>query len=397
MVKPPTSLEQSPLADFVALYALLYCGFGVASPFLPALLHERGVPAETIGVLFAAGTAVRLLSAPIVGTIADHTHALRLTLALCAIATAFAATGYAAAAGAFWPLLVVSLLHASAVAPTTNLADALASVASRRQKPLGFEYGWVRGAGSAAFIVGSTIAGLAIGRLGMSVIIWLQVLLLLAVPFAVMGVPAIRARSGSDLVSRGDIMALLRVAAFRRIVLVAALIMGSHALHDTFSVIRWKDAGISPQTISILWSLSVAAEVLVFFVVGPWLLRRLTPAMAIALAALAGAVRWFVAACTIDIAASSLIQLLHGITFALLHLACMRLLTQAVPDALAATAQALYGTVGVGVATALLTVASGWLYARVGAAAFAAMGALCLAALPLTRSLAAARTLQEHP
>ena len=65
----------------------------------------------------------------------------------------------------------------------------------------------------------------------------------------------------------------------------------------------------------------------------------------------------------------------------------MRLLAQSVPDTLAATAQAIYGTVGVGAATALLTLVSGWLYARLGAAAFAIMGALCLAALPIARSL----------
>ena len=87
------------------------------------------------------------------------------------------------------------------------------------------------------------------------------------------------------------------------------------------------------------------------------------------------------------IVALSLIQPLHGVTFALLHLACMRMLAQSVPDALAATAQAIYGTVGVGAATALLTLVSGWLYARLGAAAFGIMSALCLAALPIARSL----------
>jgi PPP family 3-phenylpropionic acid transporter len=175
---------------------------------------------------------------------------------------------------------------------------------------------------------------------------------------------------------------------FRRVVLAAALIIGSHAMHDTFSVIRWKAASISPQTIGILWSVSVAAEVAVFFVVGPWMLRKLTPAGAVALAAFSGAMRWLATSYTVDIVALSLMQPLHGITFALLHLACMRLLAQSVPDALAATAQAIYGTVGVGAAGAVVTLASGWLYGRLGAAAFAVMAALCLAAMPIARSLA---------
>jgi MFS transporter, PPP family, 3-phenylpropionic acid transporter len=214
------------------------------------------------------------------------------------------------------------------------------------------------------------------------VVTWLQALLMLAVPIAACLVPAVESTKRDDKPSAGGVTDLIRLPMFRRIVLVAALILGSHAMHDTFSVIRWRAAGISPQAISVLWSMAVAAEVVVFFFIGPWLLRMLSPAGAIFLAALAGAARWIVAALTADIAALAIIQPLHGITFALLHLACMRLLAHIVPRELAATAQAVYGTVGVGASTALLTLASGWLYAQMGPHAFAVMSLLCLAALP---------------
>jgi hypothetical protein len=42
----------------------------------------------------------------------------------------------------------------------------------------------------------------------------------------------------------------------------------------------------------------------------------------------------------------------------------MRLITDTVPSALAGTAQAVYGLVGVGGATAVLIILSGWLYTR---------------------------------
>jgi PPP family 3-phenylpropionic acid transporter len=174
---------------------------------------------------------------------------------------------------------------------------------------------------------------------------------------------------------------------FRNLVLVAALILGSHAMHDAFAVIRWTAAGISPATVSLLWSESVAAEVLVFFIIGPALIMRFTPAGALAVAALAGMLRWAVMAQTTDLVALALVQPLHGITFALLHLANMRLLARIVPDGLEGTAQAIYGTVGIGAATALLTLVSGALYARVGAQGFWVMCALCALALPLTWKL----------
>ena len=132
-----------------------------------------------------------------------------------------------------------------------------------------------------------------------------------------------------------------------------------------------------------------------FFLIGPWLLRLLGPAGAIALAATAGAIRWFVAAFTVSISALALIQPLHGFTFALLHLACMRLLASNVPSDLAATAQAIYGTVGIGVASALLTLASGWLYGRMGGHAFVVMSVFCLAALPVAAALRRAEFRQQ--
>jgi MFS transporter, PPP family, 3-phenylpropionic acid transporter len=214
-------------------------------------------------------------------------------------------------------------------------------------------------------------------------------LLLLVAAFVGILVPELIHDRTTDAVRApaGGIVILLRLPRFRSLVIVAALILGSHAMHDAFAVIRWSAAGISPAAASLLWSESVAAEVLVFFVIGPALVKRLTPAGALAMAALAGMLRWTVVAQTTDVIALALVQPLHGITFALLHLACMRLIADTVPQGLEGTAQAIYGTVGIGAASALLTLVSGALYGRLGAQGFWVMAALCALALPLTLKL----------
>jgi len=171
------------------------------------------------------------------------------------------------------------------------------------------------------------------------------------------------------------------------VVLVAALILGSHAMHDGFAMIRWRAAGIAPGTAGLLWSEAVAAEVVVFLAIGRPLLDRLGPNGAAMLAAAAGMLRWTVSAETAALPALAAIQPLHGLTFALLHLACMRRLAETVPPRLSATALTLYGTVGIGAASALLTLASGTLYGAVGAGGFWVMAALCAIALPLARRL----------
>jgi PPP family 3-phenylpropionic acid transporter len=396
----------SVLPRFLALYAALFAAFGVASPFFAAFLAGRALRPEAIGLVLAAGTAVRLVAGPVGARLADRLAAPRLALVGLAAAAAGVALLYLPAEGV-WLLLLVSAAHASVLAPITPIADAMALEAaigdvSRRR----FEYGWVRAAGSAAFIVGTVVAGPAVGRFGLDAIIWLNGVLLgvaawfayrvpnLAGPLALVVpdqalAPGVGDRAPAPVVGdrAGGVGMLLRLPAFRRLMVVAALIQGSHALHDGFVVIHWENLGIGDGTIGLLWSESVAAEVVVFLFVGPWLLDRLGPAGASMLAAVGGVVRWAVLAESTSVLASALVEPLHGLTFALQHLACMRLIGAIVPARLAATAQAFYGTVAVGVASAVLTLGSGTLYAHLGAGGFWVMAGLCAVAMPMAWGL----------
>ena len=381
----------SALHRFVVLYALLYAAFGVSSPFMPAFFEGRGLAPEQVGVLFAAGTAIRLLSGPLGGRLADATQALRAVLAISGLLAALAALGLLSAPP-FTPLLLTSLLHAAALAPTTTLADALAlGAAQPRDARPGFEYGWVRGTGSAAFVIGTLISGQIVDAWGLTSIIVCQAALLVAASGAATLAPTLERQepvAADERADPGGVMALLRMPQFRRVMLVSALVLGSHAMHDTFAVIRWSSAGVSPGMVSALWSESVAAEVVVFFLVGPPLLTRFRPAGVVALAATAGVMRWVTVASSTGVLALALVQPLHGLTFAALHLACMRLIPVIVPQRLAATAQAVYA-LGAGATTALLTLASGWLYASLGAQGFFVMALLCAAVPPLTWRLRA--------
>jgi MFS transporter, PPP family, 3-phenylpropionic acid transporter len=379
----PGPAAVNALPGYLLLYIALYSAYGTESAYLPAFLGHHGLSNEQIGLVLAAGTIVRIVAGPLTGRLADQLDARKQVLSIAAFFSGLIGFAYNLAFG-FAPLLTVSMVHAAATASLAPLADALSVAASIKGR--GFQYGWVRGAGSAAFVCGTLISGQLIDRFGLhSIIIASSILFLL------MTLSAIRIRSPraapvhpSNL-ELGIFATLWKIVAFRRLIVIAFLVIGSHALNDAFAVIQWRDAGHSNLSIGLLWSEAVVAEVVVFFLVGPGLIARLGLSGAATLSAGAGVLRWSVMASTTAVPALVGVQALHGLTFALMHLAAMGIIARSVPTRLAATAQTLYGTGALGIASATMTLASGYLYGLFGLHAFWAMAACCAIALFVSR------------
>jgi MFS transporter, PPP family, 3-phenylpropionic acid transporter len=376
------------LIPFVMLYVSLYAAFGVLSPFLPAFLSSRQLRSDEIGFVLGTATAVRMIAGPAAGVAADRMRRARTVFAVCSIGAAIFALSNLALK-TLWPLFAATVLWSASIAPAAPLTDALALAAAKPRHGKGFEYGWVRGAGSAAFVLGTLGAGQLVGPLGLGVTLALQACLLVFAATWIIRVPNYLAmpRGSRNPGEEGMLFELLRLRALRQVVLVAALVLGSHALHDSFAVIYWNSAGISPVLVSILWSEQVVAEVAVFLLIGPAVLGWIGPAWALAISAAIGAIRWALTATSTDPYVLACIEPLHGATFALLHLASMRVIAAVTPPRLAATAQSVYGTLGIGAAVTVLTFGSGVLYQHLGGRGFWVMAALCVAAIPIAMRL----------
>src|SRR6202140_2406961 len=215
------------------------CGDGPSSPFLPAFLAARGVGPEALGLLLGAGTAVRLLSAPLAGRLADVFGAFRLELVLFAISAAMVSLLYLPV-HSFWMLALVNLAQAAMLAPLVPLSDALALSWSRstaRNDPGAFEYGWVRGTRSAAFIAGVLVAGQAVGAFGLPSVLWFAAACLIGAALSARLAPELAQGKNATCQKRKvlgrDWLDLLRQPAFVRVVLAAALVLGRHAIVDT--------------------------------------------------------------------------------------------------------------------------------------------------------------------
>jgi PPP family 3-phenylpropionic acid transporter len=368
-------------ARHAALYAAQFFAFGVMLPFLPVVLASRGLDPAEVAVVLAAGSAVRLVAGPVGGRAADVLLSARGVLLAGSLVAGLAVCGFLLAAG-FVAALAVYVVLSAAMAPIVPLSDALCTAAARRE---GFDYGRVRAWGSIAFILAALLGGQGVARLGAEAAVGLIAAGMAATVLAAARLPreAAARRAGGGL---AGFAAPFRVPAFRLLLLLSALMNGSHAFYYAFGTLHWQAQGLGAGLIGALWATGVVAEIALFFW-GRGVVARLGPVGLALVAAMSGAVRWAVTAVTTDPLLLFAVQALHAATFGAQHLATMAVLGRVAPGAGAGTAQTVHAALGPGLAMGVLTLSCGPLYAAYGGGGFLAMAALCAAAVPVALML----------
>ena len=362
---------------YAAFYGALFLLLGIYMPFWPVFLNSRGLDATEIGLLFALLSWTKVATTPAIAQIADRSGRAKATLVIAAALSLLFFTGLIEARG-FWPILLVMLPAAVCFQPMIPLVESQTMAAVLRER---LDYGRIRLWGSLAFILGSLGAGILItGREAEVVLVLILGALALTVlaALALPGSPR-RRHEGAPL---SPLKLLLRDRRFLLFLGTASLLQASHAVYYGFSALHWQAAGLSAATIGWLWAEGVIAEVLLFGFSGA-VMARASAAALLALAALAGMLRWTLLAASTELAPLILGQALHGLTFGAAHLGAMHFLARAAPPGLAATAQSFYSAVSGGIAIGLAMLLAGTLYQAAAGQAFLAMAALSAGGLGL--------------
>ena len=357
--------------------AIRLSGYGVAYFFAagafmsywPVWLRDRGVDDSEIGTLFMSRQLVSVAATLLIGWVAHRIGNVRgVILALAAAATVLM-TGYQFTYS-FAAILAVTLVWGGVWAPTMALYD---GVLVTETKARGFNYGSLRVWSSVAFILGTLICGAAVDRNGPSWVLYVGFAgIAMLVPLGLLLPPAEARHPHTGRHAPFGILDLLSSRPFLLFMLAAGCCQASHAVLYSFGTLTWRAAGLSDVTISLLWSESVAVEIVLMLGSG-WLLARLGACGMIGLALACGLVRWLGMAFTTELWALVLLQALHAGTFAACHLGAMAFLQRALPASGVALGQSVYYALGTGATQAVIFQLSGLLYAEFGQRAFLGM------------------------
>ncbi|WP_275782914.1 MFS transporter [Pararhizobium gei] len=375
---PPSYREDAP-AYFVPRIALLFCAplivNGFAMPYFPVWLSTLSLNDLEIGIILSVPMFVRVVTAPLVGVLADRIGERAEVLIWSAVLSFFTALALFVSPS-FWCVLIIYALQGAVYSPYVPIVEAIALTGVRRW---GFDYAMMRLWGSIAFIGATMLGGALIGIYGGG-----MVLPAMAGGFALMILltflaPRVgRPRRPSTLTTLTEAPPkALRKPDLQLLLVGVTLINGSHAMLFAFSAIYWQHIGFSGTEIGLLWSAGVAAEVAMFFC-ARMIIRRFSLWTMIFTGCWLAVVRWVIFPMDIGFWGYFALQCFHAFTYAIMHTGMQNMLVQRVPEEQEASAQGLYFFY-TGVFTAIFTFTSGYFYTRFGVDGFYSMSVVALA------------------
>jgi PPP family 3-phenylpropionic acid transporter len=372
--------QRRPLVPFAALSASYFAHIGFFNPYLPLWLKDLGFPIVVISLLASVQSFTRVFAPYAWGALSDHSgervRLLRVGAALALLASA----GLWIDGGAWWVAAVLLMLFtqtSSMMSPTeAAMAHLVAGDWGR--------YGRVRLWGSAGFLLTVFVAGAWFERFGVkSFPAWAGVTLALVV-LCTWWVPDTREQPHANALRiREPVGPVLRQPVVRWF--FASLlfhVMAHFAVYGFLSL--YLDAlGYNKAMIGVLWALSVALEIAWFFGQGRFI-KRLPMSRWLVVCGAATALRMaLTGGLGGSLVALFAAQLLHALTFATHHTACIAMVSHHFPGRLRARGQALFTVIGYGVGGVVGVLAGGALASRFGFSAMFGVAALVAAAATL--------------
>jgi len=369
------------LLPFAAI-SLCYFGFiGLFSPYAPLWYQSLGYSTFAIGALTSMQSATRIFAPYAWGWSADHSGRREPLLRLAIGGALVSSLGFFLFRDYAW-IAVVTVLLMLCTAGVVPISEAVLSqhVSHEGQVDIG-RYGRVRLWGSVGFVVVGTISGFVLELNGVEHFPLLCTVVLALLLLAAFQLPPPSEPTLTEPVIKGA-LAVLREPVVAWFFAGTFLTVLAHTSLYAFYSLYLASLGYGKGAIGLLWSAGVAIEVAWFAFQGRWV-KRLPVHGWLALAAAVSALRFAaIAAFASHAAVLVFAQILHAVTFAAQHSACIAVISRHFPGRLRSRGQALYTVLGYGASGVLGGVAGGALSERFGfAAVFWAASVISLVAV----------------
>ncbi len=365
---------QPQQARVLAGFYFFYFAFvGAFSPYWGLYLQSLQFTAWQIGLLMSLTQVMRIFAPSIWGWVADRTGQRASIVRLAAWLSVVSFAGVFVGQGFAWLLCVLALMSFfwSASLPLVE-ATTLSLLGQQAGR-----YSQIRLWGSVGFVVATVLIGHLLERVGVAGLPLGVMGLMLGIAVYAWFLPEVSASRHHGVSERlWDVLRLPAVAALFLSCFFMAL---AHGPYYTFFSIHLAENGYGESAIGYLWSIGVVAEIGAF-VLMPRIIGWLGLRQLFLLGLLLAVLRFvLIAWLPQSVWMMALAQVLHAATFGTHHAASIALIHRYFQGAHQARGQALYVSASFGLGGTLGGVATGALWASLGAEQIFTLAALSAA------------------
>lgn len=363
--RAPQTISVPERLRLSSVYFLTFLAFSAIVPYLALYYASLNLSGAEIGILLGVGPLLSLLATPFWTGIADARNLHRPILVGGAIATIilYALIPFL---GSFLSILAVVVLLALLSSQVLTLEDTAAMGVLGEHRD---QYGRIRLWGSVGWGIGAPVFGVILNAAGLSWMFWCYGLLMAANLFLLA-----RLEFDTNAQPEGfsaEMWTLLKNPAWLLFLLAAFLGALGMSAHGSFLALRvaaldstalnvFGVALPASAIVGLALLVSTMSEVPVMFFSGPILPRFRNRDLILFALGVIG-LRNFLYAIVVDGTQILLIQVLHGLTFAVLWMAGINFVAKHAPRRVAATAQGLFNTLLLGFGLAAGNLVNGFL------------------------------------
>ena len=343
-------------------FAAFFFTWGVFLPYWTGwLTNEKGLSVFHASIIMGAGMVARAISTFVFFPVATKLLSLRRVMVWAAFISVIIMSLYIFA-NTFIPLLIITIVF-SLVYP--NLLPAMESSASVLIQTERIHYGKSRSFGSIGYTVGLLLIGAVTAIWNEQAILWVM-LIGLAFMWFLHTRPAPpslaikpQIREGKNKTS--EVKRLITSKPFVTVLILSILLQGAHASYYNYGFIYLQELGVNSLYIGLVLIVAVLLEILFFARADLYFSNTKISTMYL-IAASGSTLRWVLIFLFPTVWVFVFSQLLHAVSFGVAHYAFIQFISKRLSQNEIPTAQGMYASLAMGLSTAILTFAGGYLY-----------------------------------
>lgn len=310
--------------------------------FLPIYFQHKGFSSSQIGWFLAIGPFVGLIAQPLWGYASDKYKTVKKVLFTCLVGFLLSVIWIFQIDSFIW-IVTAGIFFFFFFSPVHPLADNLAKKQSQIHS---VTFGSIRMWGSIGFAVVSLLSGFLLSEFGIGfLVIPITVFTVITCYLALL---LSDTKASTKKVNYKDIGVFFKDPTLLVFFFLMALVLLTHRTSDSFISLYLYELGGNEMLVGWIWFIGVSSEALLFFLSAKWF-RSSSPILYLIIASFLYCIRWVLTAFAQDPTMLLMIQVLHGICFAIVFLGALEYLYNVIPEELQATGHMVFVGIAFGI------------------------------------------------